>query len=231
MLLHDILMLLVRVANEAGVALADAAQANLRKIFDRWPLSRTYPPLFDERDDPDEQIPRQITMTIYERTVGGTTYVYQKCNGIKIGDRITDNILDEDDYRFHDVFHLSYAAHLGWSPVVRSLFRVKRKSKPRIDEAEDGARAILIEEGVSTWIFNHAKRLNYFANLKTVDYGLLKAIRELVKGYESEKCPLWLWEDAILRGYDIFRLLCEQRQGLINVDLRKRTLEFESITS
>ena len=105
---------------------------------------QTYPPLFDEEFDPDEQLPRRIEMQIFEKTVCNNTYVFQRCNGVNIGDRLTDNKLEKDDYRFHDVFHLAYAATLGWSPVTRALFRVKRKSRPAIDEAEDGARAVLI---------------------------------------------------------------------------------------
>ncbi|MFI0349933.1 hypothetical protein [Actinomadura sp. 9N407] len=62
--------------------------------------------------------------------------------------------------RMHDVFHLSYAAVLGWSPVMRSLMRRKRKSDPAIDEAEDGGRAIAIEEGISTMVFSYASRHN-----------------------------------------------------------------------
>ena len=77
---------------------------------------------------------------------------------------------------------MAYAAILGWSPVMRALFRVKRKSRPKLDDAEDGARAILIEEGVSTWVFNHATRLNNFESLKSLDYGLLKAVHQLVAG-------------------------------------------------
>ena len=42
--------------------------------------------------------------------------------------------------RFHDIFHLSYAAILGWSPTVRALLRCKRKSDPRVDEVEDGGK-------------------------------------------------------------------------------------------
>ena len=42
---------------------------------------------------------------------------------------------------FHDVFHLAYAAVLGWSPTTRALLKIKRKSRPEIDENEDGARA------------------------------------------------------------------------------------------
>ena len=132
----------------------------------------------------------------------------------------------QDDYRFHDVFHLAHAAILGWSPVLRALFRVKRKSCPEIDETEDGARAILIEEGVSAWIFNHAARLNFFEHLNAVDYGLLKAIRELVSGYEAERCPLWLWEEAILKGYEVFRQFRIHRCGIVTADLTSRTLTF-----
>ncbi len=220
---------LIDAANEAGVSLADAAHRNLRKIFDRWPQNRIYPPLFDENDDAGEQLPRRIEMQIFEKTVNEQTYVFQRCNGINIGDRLTDNKLEKDDYRFHDVFHLAYAAILGWSPVLRALFRVKRKSRPEIDEAEDGARANLIEEGVSTWIFNHAAQLNFFENLTSVDYGLLKAVRELVRGYEAERCPLWLWEEAILKGYEIFRQLRKHRRGVIIADLNERTITFEKM--
>lgn len=227
--MSSILEAVVSAANEAGVSLAVAAARNLEKVFDRWPEERNYPPLFDEGDLPHEQLPRIIRMHIFERTVNEQTYVFLRCNDINIGDRLTDNKLEEDDYRFHDVFHLAYAAFLGWSPVLRSLFRVKRKSKPKIDEAEDGARAILIEEGVSTWIFNHAAALNFFENLDSVDYGLLKAVRELVSGYDAARCPLWLWEEAILKGYDVFRELRRERAGIITADLSQRTLTFETL--
>jgi len=124
---------------------------------------------------------------------------------------------------------MSYAALLGWSPVICSLFRVKRKSQPKIDETEDGARAILIEEGISTWIFNHAYRLNFFENMDRLDYGLLKAVRELVRGYEAEHCPLWLWEDAILEGYKVFRMLRRYRRGIVIADLINREVIFEEM--
>ena len=86
----------------------------------------------------------------------------QRCNGLFIGDRLTDNIMMPDDYRFHDAFHYAYAAILGWSPVTRALFRCKRKSEARVDEGEDGARAVLIEEGVATVVFGQAKLLDFF---------------------------------------------------------------------
>lgn len=221
---------LIEAANDAGVSLADAATNNLQKIFDRWPQDKVYPPLFDEvQDDPDERLPRIITFEIFEKVVNDEVYVFQRCNGIFVGDRLTDNRLEKDDYRFHDVFHMAYAAKLGWSPVLRALLRHKRKSTPEIDEAQDGARAILIEEGVSTWIFNHATKLNYFETLTSVDYGLLKAVRELVAGYEVATCPLWLWEEAILSGYEVFRALQQNRRGIVTANLDERSLTFKAM--
>ena len=127
---------------------------NLLKIEDRWPLQRRLPDLFDDHAELDERLPRQLTIEIFERQVRGQTYVFQRCNSVNIGDRLTDNAMTADDYRFHDVFHYAYVAVLGWSPVTRALLRLKRKSQPAIDEAQGRrARATLIEEGIATWIF------------------------------------------------------------------------------
>ncbi len=227
--LTPIFIALIDASCDAEVSLAQAAHGNLAKIFDRWPPKRVYPPLFDAGDVPEEQLPRRIEMHIFEREVNDQTYVFLRCKGINIGDRLTDNKLEKDDYRFHDVFHLAYAAILGWSPVMRSLFRVKRKSKPEIDEAEDGARAKLIEEGVSTWIFNYAEKLNFFETVKSVDYGLLKAVRTLVTGYEAERRPLWMWEEAILKGYEMFRAMRKHRRGVVIADLDERSISFEEM--
>jgi len=98
-----VLRALVRAADEAGVTLEAAAEGNLRKIFDRWPIQRVFPNPFDQGDDSFEQLPRSLTIDIFERDVGGKLYVFQQCNGINTGDRLTDNAIEPDDYRFHDV--------------------------------------------------------------------------------------------------------------------------------
>ena len=48
----------------------------------------------------------------------------------------------------------------------------------------------------------------------TLPFDLLKHVRQFVAGYEPERCPLWLWEEAILEGYAAFRFLREHRRGL-----------------
>ena len=226
-----IMRTLVTAANEAGVTLEAAAVKNLAKTGDRWPEARDYPERFDAEAHIDEQLPRLAIFEVFEREVRGQTYVFQRCNGLNIGDRLTDNAMTPDDYRFHDVFHLAYVAVLGWSPVLRSLLRLKRKSDPRLDEAQDGARATLIEEGVTTWIFGHAVELDLFAGMVQgeLPFSLLKAVRQFVAGYEAEQCPLWLWEDAILQGYSAFRYLRQHRRGRIYADMHEHRLTVEAM--
>ena len=151
-----------------------------------------------------------------------------KSNGVNVGDILTDNRPVEDDYRFHDIFHLAHAAVLGWSPTLRALLKRKRKSNPLIDRNEDGARAILIEEGISSWIFNHASRAMFYRSTTSLDFDLLKSVRDFAQGYEVEARPMWQWEVAILEGYRVFRLLKEHRRGRVVVDLDEHTLTFET---
>jgi NTP pyrophosphatase (non-canonical NTP hydrolase) len=229
--LVEIFRTLASAADEANVDLEDAASRNIKKTLSRWPRpeERTPTPLFDESDDTEEQLPRRIEMDIAERGGDGHKYARLRCNGLNIGDRLTDNRAEEDDYRFHDVFHLAYAAILGWSPVTRALFKVKRKSRPKADETQDGARATLVEEGISTWIFSHARQLNYFQSIDSLDYPLLKTVHAQVQGYEVELCPLWLWEKAILDGYSVFRQLRTFRRGLVIADLNERSIVFNPL--
>jgi NTP pyrophosphatase (non-canonical NTP hydrolase) len=216
----------VKAATDAGVSLDDAAQANLKKIFDRWPNEKKFPPPLDQEAKEGERLPRHLTIDIFEREVRNQIYVFQRCNGVNIGDRLTDNAVEPDDYRFHDVFHYAYCAVLTWSPVVRALLRLKRKSDPLIDEAEDGARAILIEEGIASWIFGQGKQLAFFDGIKPggLSFDILKTVRQFVTGYEPQNCPLWLWEEAILQGFQAFRFLREKRRARLQIDMANRTL-------
>lgn len=225
---------LTQVACCFDVGLAAVARENLAKISDRWPgESPTYCRLFDDTGcEPYERLPRQFEIEFTPREVRGRTVVVQRLSGVNIGDPLTDNSNVPDGYSYHDVFHLSYVAHLGWSPVIRALLKLKRKSRPAIDENEDGARAIIIEEGIATWIFNHAKeRGDYFAGVPKgrLEFGLLKQVRSMVKGYKVHECPSWQWEQAILRGFDVFRTLRQHGRGIVLVDMNARTLAFEPI--
>jgi len=221
---------LMQAAAAAAVSFEEAALNNVRKTEDRWPTNRRFPIPEDELLQIDEHLPRKMRVLIYERKVNGTKFVFQKMGGVVLGDRLTDNHFPADDYRFHDVFHFAHAAVLGWSPTTRALLKIKRKSQKEIDENEDGARANLIEEGLTTWIFETAKRHRFFANTPKLGLDLLKNVKQFVRGYEAEKLPMWLWESAILQGYEVFRELREKRSGAVAADMPKRRIWFEPMT-
>jgi hypothetical protein len=96
--------------------------------------------------------------------------------------------MEHDGYRFHDVFHLAFAAVLGWSPITRSLLERKRSRKPEVDEVEDGGRAKVIEEGISALIFAYAKDYNWLAGKASVSSELLRTIKSMIAPFEVSRC-------------------------------------------
>jgi NTP pyrophosphatase (non-canonical NTP hydrolase) len=233
-LIGTLLADMVTVGALFDVTIADITKENLRKFESRWPASDApYHPLFDSDRPSIEQLPREFSIRFIQRlTPDEKPYVVQQLNGVNIGDRLTDNRTQADGYRFHDVFHLAYVAHLGWSPVVRGLLKLKRKGDPDLDENQDGARAMIIEEGIATWIFNHADRRNFFEKTTTgkLEYGLLKQVLDMVDGYEVSSCPLWQWERAILDGFKVFRELRSAGGGIVHVNMNAHTIAFEALT-
>ena len=215
------------VATSAGISLHDAAQQNLAKTGSRWPYERQFIPFFDDSFEEWEQLPRRLDIEFHQVERSGTKVVILRCNGLNFGDRLTDNIEYPDFYRFHDVFHLAYAVYLGWSPVIRSLLNCKRKSDPRLDENQDGARAGIIEEAISAVVFSRAKEMDFYRGLDHVDYDLLKTIQEFVRGFEVEQAPLWQWEEAILQGYRVFRTLRDNNGGKVTMDMFSRELRYQ----
>ena len=86
---------------------------------------------------------------------------------------------------------------------------------------------------MTTWIFGQAQQLAFFAKVKRggLPLDMLKQVRQMVAGYESERCPLWLWEDAILQGYAAFRFLQHHRRGRVQIDFANRRLRIKEIPS
>jgi hypothetical protein len=209
------------------VPFAEVVHQNIAKTVGRF-LDPDFSslPTFDSAFPKEERLPNEFEIIINQRKSGRS---YMQWNGVFIGDPLTDNIRDPDGYRFHDVLHLANVASLHWSPTFRALIKHKRKSDPKIDEAEDGGRAIVVEEGLSTWIFARAKELKYFEGHKNLSFDLLKIIQQSVAGYEVEACPLRLWEIAILTGYEVFRQVKANNGGIVIGNRSKRLFQYRSL--
>lgn len=212
----------------ARVAFAEVVRMNITKTRGRFaPPDFATLPTFDEKFQEDQRLPRHFEITIDQRNNIARTYL--RWNGVFIGDPLTDNMQDPDGYRFHDVFHFAHAAILHWSPTFRALIKHKRKDDPKVDEAQDGGRAIVVEEGLTAWIFSRAKELNFFEGQNSISFDLLKTVQQFVAGYEVEACPLSLWEIAILRGYEVFRQVKKNSGGTVVCDRFARTVEYKPL--
>lgn len=223
--LGDALWYLSTVAHHLDLGLDDIATANLGKITDRWRHTPADAIPFDADLEADEQLPRQadfvftLTRGPEDREVSVLT-----CDGRQVGDPITNASHIADGYCFHDIFHLSYAAVLGWSPVMRSLLKRKRRSNPDTDEAEDGGRAIVIEEGIAALVFAYASRHNYLDGKNHVDNDILDTIQGMVAHLEVGAHRAADWEKAIVTGFAAWRRLRRQGGGTVHLDLDAQTL-------
>lgn len=217
----------LKAVQASGIPFSTIVEKNVNKVRGRFiePV-RTELLDFDCGFPDEERLPAKFRIEIKQRNDGRS---YLRWNGVFIGDPLTDSIGGEDGYRFHDVFHFSHAAILHWSPTFRALIRHKRKSDPKIDGSQDSGRAIVIEEGLSAYIFSCAKLLNFFEGQNSVSLDLLKTVKNFVRGYEVERCSMKLWEDAILQGYAVFRKLNENNGGVVVGDRKKRTIRYEKL--
>jgi NTP pyrophosphatase (non-canonical NTP hydrolase) len=227
--LGDLLWYIANIATKFNLKLSDIASHNLSKTHDRWGKSPDDPsaPNFDSKFSEEEQIPRKFSVQIFDCIYKGEQETMSFCNGVPMGDRLTDNVTDDDGYRFHDAFHLAYAAVLGWSPVTRYTLGVKRKSDKDFDQNQDGGRAIAIEEGISALVYSYAENHHYFMESKSIDYAVLRTIKDLTAKYEVKVLSSSDWQRAIMLGFEIWRPLNEHKSGLIHIDLDNSTMQFE----
>ncbi len=256
--LGDLLWYVAAVATACGLDLEDVAQANLARTRDRYPR-RCDPaepdtlPTFDAAYPDRERFPRRLVVAVTGQTlapgrrsavlrlvgaepnafpggpvtVGGKPHGYRV--GAELGDPLTDNSRRTDAYRFHDAIHLGFMAVLGWSPTMRSLLRLKRRSSPQADECEDGARAIFAEEGLAAVLSRLAPGRTGFLNTASIDGDVIEVAKAAAAGLEAEAVPGWLWKAAICQGFRAMHLLGENDGGYLVADLDARELSYRKV--
>jgi len=227
--LGDILWYVANLAAKLDFDLDDVAQLNLSRIAERWPEPGTEQPakLLDEDYPPSEQLPRQLTISFEERQIEGRPKMVMVYEDEPLGDPLVDMNRDPDGYRFHDVFHLTYAALLGWSPLLRALLERKRDSEPDFREVEDSGRAIFVEEGLAAYLFSVAAENNFFDGVPQVESEVLRSVKSIVSHLEVRTRTIAEWQRAILRSFEIWRPLLANNGGTVHLDLLARTIDYE----
>jgi NTP pyrophosphatase (non-canonical NTP hydrolase) len=225
--LGDLLWYISNIASKFGLDLNEVAAGNLRKVKARWAGAHNQVPCLDDAFPEAERFPSHMVVKLTEESSPlDRPRVRMTVNGEPIGQPLTDNSYDPDGYRFHDVFHLAYAAILGWSPNLRAFLKRKRKSLPLLDEVEDGGRARIIEEGVSALAFDYARDHDFLHGVTEIDYELLRTIRSMTSHLEIRAASAADWAQAIFEGFKVWRDVVANKGGDIIVDLDNRSIQY-----
>jgi NTP pyrophosphatase (non-canonical NTP hydrolase) len=229
--LGDVLWYVAAIASYNKIDLEDIAVHNLGKTNDRFneadllKLPR-YDSKYPERF-PDEFTVR-FTEELGENNLLQVKMFWEKEPGtpVELGDPLTDNSKAPNNYRFHDVFHLGHVAFLGWSPVMRQLMRLKRKSDPTTLETEDRGRPQVAEEAVTLIVYNYAKGNRMLKSSDRIDTGLLNTIKQLVVDLEVADVTAYQWEKTIIESYKVYHKLLENQGGRVRVSPAERKLTY-----
>ncbi len=232
--LGDILWYAAALARRNGFDLEEIARENLDKTRGLFLAPEELPRhvRLDERAPIDQRLPLRLRVTLIENEEttdrGETLKRVRMYRGEQpVGDPLDDNSEHNDEYRYHDVFHLAHMAVLGWSPVMRRLLGCKRSELPTVDRIQDGGRAAAIEEGLTAYVFTMAAEHSFFSTLAHVPPSVLKTCAKMTAHLEVVARSPADWHAAILAGYSAFRQVVEHRGGVLTADLEARTLTYE----
>lgn len=237
--LGDVLWYVAAVARRVDLDLDEIVAQNLAKNAELWRQDLPEPPRYDAGYPPRQRLPRRFRVRFEEDASGPVPLVrmrplgelkerieeHRRDKGLspleQVGDDLDDNAAVDDGYRYHDVIHMSHAAVLGWSPVLRALMGAKRKDDEDTDRIDDGARAIAIEEGLSAFVFSYAEDRDFLAD-SGADWELIKHARRTTRGLEVADQPPVGWASCYEQAFEVFLELREQHGGLVEADLDKR---------
>ncbi|MGH3387675.1 MAG: hypothetical protein ACRDOO_02210 [Actinomadura sp.] len=181
---------------------------------------------FDEQCPPGERFPRRLRAEFTAEPGPYGQVVHLTVNGVKAGDPLTDRGWSESGYRWHDALHLAHAVCLGWSPVLRSLTGLRRRSDPQTDHIEDGGRALVADEAIAWASFCYARAHRW------LPYGppaaLIDRVVEMTYGLEVARCTRLQWRITLVAGLDAMRALWNHQGGTLLGDLDTATLKFQA---
>lgn len=229
--LGDVLWYIASIATNNSLSLEEIVQINLQKTQERYlGVDMSAFPRLDEHYI--ERFPDSFIVnfkeSISEVGLPEVSMVWEKESGeeVELGDPLTDNSKIPNNYRYHDVFHLGHVAFLGWSPVLRQLMKLKRKSNSMILDAEDRGRPQVAEEAITLIVFNYAKGNNMLQMSDRLDTELLHTIRQLVVDLEVAMVSSFHWESTIINSYKVYHQLVKNKGGRVLVSTKDRLLRY-----
>jgi len=186
---------------------------------------------YDQKFYQHEQLPRNLEVLFKEKKNKNVdVYVFNNLKQlIPIRTSEKDWDLNGDYYRFRLVFHFAYMTYLKWSPVIRDIMGIKRRSNRMFEKAIDGPRQLIIEEGICSYIFSESKKFNYFLDISRIPDYILNIVLRFSSYTEVKKASSDDWEKAILEGFRVWKLLKENNGGLLSIKLENNKIKYSEV--
>ena len=234
--LGDLLWYVSNLATKFDLDLNEIAQSNLKKTKEHWCKSRNKRKLYDANLPLKQKLPRTFSYKFYQIKNGKKKIRLKDAKTNKdIGELLTDNSYEENDYRYHDVMHMTFMACFGWSPVFRKLLRskklkiIKNRTGER-SEVEDGGRAQIIEEAIIHLIYVYASQNNFLQSKNCIiDWQFLRLIKNMTSGLEVSDKTTYDWNKALKLGFKNWKKLIDNNGGIIEGDLNKGTINYKKL--
>jgi NTP pyrophosphatase (non-canonical NTP hydrolase) len=229
--LGDVLWYIAAIASHNNIKLEEIALFNLQKTEDRYDENKLSELTRFDSNYP-ERFPDEFVINFIEHLGDNgllqVSMMWEKESGIfiELGDPLTDNSRIPNNYRFHDVFHLGHVAFLGWSPVLRHLMKLKRKSDVLILDAEDRGRPQVAEEAITLIVYNYAKGNRMLRASERIDTDILNTVKQLTTDLEVASVKSYQWEQTIIESYKVFHKILENKGGRVLVSPAKKKLEY-----
>jgi len=220
-LLQDLLTHLSWLASVYELDISIIAEEAIIKNNDYWGIPTDCAPVFDSNYADYEKLPRKFTINFKEINDTQKELIIS-LKGVQLGDRLTDNTSTETGYRYHDVFHMTAATFLGWSPVFRRMLKRKRKSDPKVDVVQDGARAAIIEEAIVSQVYRYGNEINFKPTM-SVDDAIVKLIMKMAQEYECKDLKGRDWRLYVIQSIKLFGKIHNGFNGQIEFDADSRS--------
>lgn len=165
-----------------------------------------------------EVFPRIINFAFVAHEDTSILFTKLKSLSPKILSSHSTDIIRGDGHRWHYAYSFSFLAKTGWSPILRNLLGLKRRSNRSLEKGEDGARAQMIEE----YLIMIARRTLIGIETDSLLDEFVAATRTL----EVRNIDRCLWEQAILAGAELFDFLRSSNGGCVSIDLDRGTISW-----
>ena len=141
---------------------------------------------------------------------------------VNLGSKAEEWSIDtSDNFRWHDLFHLSFFTVCGWSVVCKTMLGLDDETVPR--SGIMGIRGAIIEEAIISRFFTEIS-----SNKDPAEAAEIAAIGACIicKDTKLSSIGKVSWKEALIKGHSLMTEAVKLGGGTLKIDLDTSSIEF-----